>query len=281
MFSRRALVIRIGALGDVLLTRRLSYSLSLAGFRTTLFAPRRHASLLEADPWIESVLDSESPAFAGAFEGSAHDGMGRFDLAVVLSRSGGLIRFAGSVSDRLLEVSPEPDSRGLPIAEQWARAIEPEKNAFTGDLPDLPTDAARVFQRGATLLHPGSGSPRKNWPLEKFVELSRALREKGHAVRWLLGPAEAGVDLPPGETALSNFELPDLAATLHAARVFIGNDSGVSHLSAAVGTSTTVLFGPTSADAWRPDGPRVRAIDAPDGDLTTLSVGSVLDGIEN
>ena len=281
MSSPRALVIRIGALGDVLLTRRLTYSLSRAGYRTTLFAPRRHAALLEADPWIEAVLDSESSAFAGAFEGSdtgitSREALGTFDLAVIASKNPALVRFASAISETAFEVSPEPISQDESIGVQWAKALEPRIPAFMGDLPGLPIEPARAFQHGATLLHPGSGSPRKNWPLDHFVELSRILRERGHAVRWLLGPAESSFDLPPGETALSNFDLGDLAATLREARLYVGNDSGVSHLAAAVGAPTVAIFGPTSDRVWRPDGPRVSTIRAPSEDLKDVSAQMVV-----
>ena len=83
----RALVMRIGALGDVLLTRRLTYSLFLAGLRSTLFAPARHAAILLGDPWIDAVLDSESPERIAPFGGQWPDSLGRFDVALSLSNS--------------------------------------------------------------------------------------------------------------------------------------------------------------------------------------------------
>ena len=98
-------MIRIGALGDVLLTRRLAYSLYLSGLRSTLFAPARHATLLLADPWIDGVLDSESPAMAAAFAGSWPESAGRFDASVVISSSHDLIEAARQASTEAIRIS--------------------------------------------------------------------------------------------------------------------------------------------------------------------------------
>lgn len=276
----RALVMRIGALGDVLLTRRLTYSLSLAGFATTLLAPARHARILARDPWIETVLDSESPAFAESFGGSWPDGAGAFDLAVVVSRSEGLVEAAGGAASRVIvaPVTPSRDDRSL--AHQLAEAASAVAEPFRDRLPSLPVDPTPpVFPR-RVVLHPGSGSARKNWPADRFAALGAALREAGNGILWIRGPAE---EAPPerarGFDILDRPALPVLAATLAQAQAFVGNDSGVSHLAAAVGAPTLALFGPTSDSAWKPDGRRVRALRAPEGRLDALDVADVLGAV--
>jgi len=107
-----------------------------------------------------------------------------------------------------------------------------------------------------TLLMPGSGSPRKNWPAGKFAELARLLPAAQPAAI-LLGPAET--DLEPyfrerRLPVLKDLELGEVAAVARMARGFVGNDSGVSHLAAAAGTPGVVLFGPTDPLRWRPLG---------------------------
>ena len=74
--------------------------------------------------------------------------------------------------------------------------------------------------------------------------------------------------------------LSSLAATLAAARVFIGNDSGVSHLAAAVGAPTVALFGSTLAAVWRPDGPRVQVVSTSSGAMEEISVDVALDAMD-
>ncbi len=86
-------------------------------------------------------------------------------------------------------------------------------------------------------IHPYSGSAAKNWPLERFQALAR---------------------LEPFEWCHERFEdLGELADWLAGARVFVGNDSGITHLAAAVGTPTIALFGPTDPRVWAPRGARV------------------------
>ena len=270
----RALVIRIGALGDVLLTRRLTYSLSLDGFQSTLLAPGRHASLLLADPWIEDVLDSDSARYSRAFAGVWPEGERRFDLAVVISRSEDLASACESAAARVNVVPPTPPRDDQSIAWQWAESV---CSTFRGHLPALPTLSPAEGIEGATLVHPGSGSPAKNWPLHRFVELSRRLKEQGHRVVWVQGPAEAflSLDAWDGER-LDQPSLETLAASLARCRLFIGNDSGVSHLAAAVGAPTVSIFGPTNAKVWRPDGLRVEIMAAPAGSLEAIGVEEVL-----
>jgi len=270
----------VGALGDVLLTRRLTYSLALRGFRSTLFAPARHAALLSRDSWVSAVLDSESPGAASAFEGDWPEPGRRFDLAIAISGSAGLLRAAASTAVLSAAVSPEPLRDDTPLSRQWAEAAG---TAFTGTLPRLSagSESPAAFA-GATFIHPGSGSPRKNWPMGNFLALSADLKARGHRVFWIRGPAEAGsgesftwpqvLDLPA---------LGELARALSGARLFVGNDSGVSHLAAAVGTPTAALFGPTNPLVWRPDGGPVAVVRSPSGRMEDLAPEAVLAGIED
>jgi ADP-heptose:LPS heptosyltransferase len=100
------------------------------------------------------------------------------------------------------------------------------------------------------VIHPFSGSARKNWPLERFRELARRIEP----VRWCAGPGEKL------EGAVRFDDLWDLACWLASARLYIGNDSGITHLAAAVGTPVVALFGPTDPAIWAPRGPRVRIV---------------------
>jgi heptosyltransferase-3 len=107
-----------------------------------------------------------------------------------------------------------------------------------------------VPRRETIVIHPFSGSSRKNWPLEKFRELASQLPLP---VEWCAGPD----DPLPGATRIEN--LLELAAWLKGARLYIGNDSGISHLAAAVGMPVLTLFGPMDPRVWSPRGGRVCA----------------------
>jgi hypothetical protein len=112
----------------------------------------------------------------------------------------------------------------------------------------------RVNQTGtrdSVVIHPFSGSKRKNWRLECFRELAPDLEGP---VDWLAGPEE---ELPDAH----RFDnLAHVAAFIAGARLYIGNDSGITHLAAAVGVRTIAIFGPESPRIWVPRGENVEVI---------------------
>src|ERR1035437_9107333 len=116
----------------------------------------------------------------------------------------------------------------------------------------IPRIECTVERGDYAVIHPFSGSARKNWPLEKFRALAKKL-ERVMPVRWCTGE-----DDPPLPGAVRIDDLYELACWLAKARVFIGNDSGITHLAAAVGTPVLALFGPTDPEVWAPRGQHVR-----------------------
>ncbi len=131
------------------------------------------------------------------------------------------------------------------------------------------------------VVHPGSGSPTKNWPAERFVEIMRRLQAAGRETVAVLGEAdvaEAAVlarELPE-MPVLVGLTLTELAATLAECGAFLGNDSGIAHLAAAVGLPTTAIFGPSDADVWAPRGRGgVTVLRAPEKELERLTVAAV------
>jgi heptosyltransferase-3 len=112
-------------------------------------------------------------------------------------------------------------------------------------------------REGYAVLHPFSGSARKNWPLERFRELARAFPSV-----WCRGPEDTLRDTLPDALpdAVCIPDLYQLACWLGKARVFIGNDSGITHLAAAIGMPVVALFGPTDPAIWAPRGVDVRVI---------------------
>ncbi|HVV44399.1 MAG TPA: glycosyltransferase family 9 protein, partial [Bryobacteraceae bacterium] len=106
--------------------------------------------------------------------------------------------------------------------------------------------AARTF----AVIHPFASSPAKRAPMGIFECAAQRLGE-AMQVHWLCGPEETL------EGAVRIGDLYDLACWLRQARVFIGNDSGISHLAAAVGTPVQVFFRTTSPRVWAPRGPTV------------------------
>ena len=116
----------------------------------------------------------------------------------------------------------------------------------------IPRIPCPVEHENFAVIHPFSGSPKKNWPLERFRALAREL-ERTMPVRWCAGPED-----PALERAVHIDDLYELACWLARARLYVGNDSGITHLAAAVGTPVLALFGPTDPRVWGPRGENVR-----------------------
>ncbi len=137
---------------------------------------------------------------------------------------------------------------------------------------------------GPTLaLHPGSGSERKNWPEANWAAL---LEHVVNGTRWPLlligGEAEGqrlqrlAATLPPTRARVAqSLPLAELARRLASCAGFIGHDSGISHLAAAVGLPGLILWGDTAEEIWRPPSEKVLVLRHPAG-LVRLPVAEVL-----
>ncbi len=133
-------------------------------------------------------------------------------------------------------------------------------------LPRIPVTAVR---ENFAVFHPFASNPAKRWPLTRFRELAVCLEN----VQWCAGPEEA-LD---GAVRIPN--LWDLAQWLARAGIFIGNDSGITHLAAAVGTPTVAIFGPTDPAVWAPRGPFVRVIHR--SPIDSIPVADVLAAVKS
>lgn len=129
------------------------------------------------------------------------------------------------------------------------------------------------------LIHPGSGSRDKCWPLENFIEITHRLRSAGQPVRILLGEVERE-RLDPAAIARfapSPIVYPETYLQLfdefRNARLLLANDCGPAHLAGIVGVPVLSLFGPTNPAVWRPLGPHVQVVHRQP--LSTLSVDEV------
>jgi len=135
--------------------------------------------------------------------------------------------------------------------------------------PGLPTTPETV------LLHPGSGSQKKNWPLARFVELARRCAADGERVAWIMGPAEQGTVLPPDAQVWRGASLSALASAMAQSRIYVGNDSGITHLSAASGCPTVALFGVSDPVVWAPRGRAVTIVSATNTGRDDINVEDV------
>ena len=166
----------------------------------------------------------------------------------------------------------------LPISATGAQLFPSNEDRAAAEefLRDLP--------RPIIALHPGSGSEKKNWPFPNWRELAtRLLGEKAFTGSLLLifgeaDQAQAGALESLGSTRRVRFArslpLPELAAIL-GQTVFVGHDSGISHLAAAAGARCLLLFGPTDPAVWAPTNPDVEILRAPGHSLPNIAVDDV------
>jgi hypothetical protein len=307
--SRSLLLIHGGALGDfvlsVVLARELSARLGLAQIRA--LCRSRVACFLAQHGWLAGWKSLENPAFCGLFTPDAELAPAQAawiaEAGAVLSMvgpPGGTVHCkAGALCSAVYSVDPglrpETAAAGRHIVQQWltdlaaqgtplgaalggAAAFAESRAAairMAGGAP--PGAPARAGQRsGEVLIHPGSGSPEKCWPLESFLELAAGLQSRGQRVRFMIGPAEqerwSRGNLQRLAGAAAVLDEPDICAAaepLMSAAGFIGNDSGVTHLAGWLGLPTVAIFTSTAPAVWSPIGADVTILERP-------SVGDVL-----
>jgi len=114
------------------------------------------------------------------------------------------------------------------------------------------------------VIQPGSGGPNKCWHLDNFLAVAKQLGSKGIEVIFLLGPAESDrfdkttmKKIRSITPCLEDLSLMQVIGLLGCSDGFVGNDSGITHLAAALGVKTTAVFGPTNPAVYGPVGSAV------------------------
>ena len=295
-----------GALGDVMLS--LPCLRRLAG-GTVHFAGRPDVGALLRELCIVGEASSSgstryAPLQAGTVEGELRAFLGRFGRAVVFTvdPAGPLVRaLRDAIPEMQVIVTVPPAGSAVPAAAFRLSQLGGEATDAPGQLlpvPPLHRELAagmlgRAGHDGTHLLlavHPGSGGASKRWPLENFLAVIEQLRERFDPFLLLLsGPAEDDafkdrldgfVRGRAGAVHYADADLLAVAALLSQADLYLGNDSGVTHLAAAVGCPVLALFGPTDPAVWGPAGAGVTILRAPDWEgLTVADVASRITAI--
>ena len=127
--------------------------------------------------------------------------------------------------------------------------------------------------------HPGSYKLNNRWPLGNYLEAARTFKERGKTVLFLLGPSESGWKEEierEGFPVVAGISILEMAAILKLSEQVLCNDTGVMHISAAVGAKTLALFGETEPDLWKPPGEGVKALRSPDKKISSIRVEEVV-----
>lgn len=276
-----------GALGDVMLSlpclRRI-----LAGNGSVHFAGRDDVGVLLRESGLVTETSSAACARYLSLHGCAADDDARAFLSrfvrayiVTVAPDGPFVHALRSIipATRVIRSLP-PEGNGSHIAQFRLGQLgnDTAQGGVLLPVPPLHRDlAAGMLSRAGydgtrpiIVVHPGSGSRAKNWPFDRYEAMIDTCRAHvGPFVVLFSGPAEDEHmrdridDFVRSRSGMVHYAAADLsavAALLHAADLYVGNDSGVSHLAAAVGCRTIVLFGPTDPVRWRPVGAMVEVL---------------------
>ncbi|MFV0414891.1 MAG: glycosyltransferase family 9 protein [Chthoniobacterales bacterium] len=293
----RILVIRGGAIGDFILTLPALHLL-----RETF--PEAHIEILG---YRHIIALAEKRFYANASRHIEYAGMAGF-----FSRSGDLDTSLSSYFssfDQVISYLFDPDQifqdnlrrcgvsniisgsskindqkhASLQLAEpleKLALFLESTQAKFYPDAEDLQAIASFLPGEPFGILHPGSGSPQKTWPVENWLTL---LTNLPRPLPYLVVGGEADQESLkkikdanlPGLKILPPLPLPQLGALFTRAHHYLGHDTGISHLAVAAGAPSFLLFGPTNPDVWAPTAPFVEILQSPTGSLRDLPLATV------
>jgi ADP-heptose:LPS heptosyltransferase len=293
---RSILVIHQGALGDFILALPTIETLrdTFPKAKLVLMGFPRILELVDQRFYADEILSIDQRGMASFFvRGSPLDRplsqfFSTFDLLVVFGKDGeGTLtgNLKQACQGLILHINPFPQwterihltdhllrelSRyGFPPSEKIPRLFLSEKDKDWGKSFCRVKGLTDEEKSKAIVVHPGSGSKKKVWPLDRFLELIHYFQ--GHfnsRILIVLGPAEGpevqkafgGMEWELGLTApllVKGLSLLELASVMEGCRLFIGNDSGITHMAAALGIPTIAIFGPSDHKIWFPKGEKV------------------------
>lgn len=270
MSRGRILVIRGGAIGDFILTLPALAALRKQ-FRQShleVLGYTHIASLAQLAGHASAVKSIEAAALAGFFarRGDLNDALSEYfaTFNIIISY---LYDPDGIFQENIARISKaqfiagphRPDEREtLHATEVFLKTLERLAIFDVDPVPRIPMHD--IETSGTLAVHPGSGSEKKNWPEEHWAKfLTFVARETKWPVLLVGGEAEharvqrLGRLLPVERLRIAmNVPLVELARSLAGCRAFVGHDSGITHLAAAVGTKGVALWGASNELVWRP-----------------------------
>jgi heptosyltransferase-3 len=268
MTRQRLLMIHPGALGDVITAFPAIVALRKHFAFIGLMCQSHIGFLAHEIGLVDTCIALESAGSASLYGGSRDPGLvaeiSAYGDIVVLSRNPALAQHIAEIAPgRVQFITPRPEpAKRVHVTDHLLAALA-RNNLIEGHKRPEADDLRHPIAAKETLLHPGSGSLLKNWPLEQFQLVANLLRNQGIVSRWLLGPAEMHLaqDLRSGGQPLWCPETTaELLKGLRNVQGWIGNDSGVSHLAGFLGLATVAIFGPSDPLRWQPFGRAVAMV---------------------
>jgi len=303
-----ALLFELGGLGDLLLAFPSIYFLrkKLPYLSLTLVGRKEYALLLKETGVVDQVVSASDLKFVNLFKRpSSVDAEYRqwlTSFSLVLGwlqkeKSRELENYFLSLGIENCQFFVFEPNESLPLHKYFFKKTQEFLNRFHGpepgfdeccslpsilsmkERPDLFNEKALPMGKRFVVIHPGSGSLNKCWPLENFLNIINRLNQAGWSGILITGEAEQGMlntikkfSFSRAWAWLHNPPLLKLAAILQTTTLYLGNDSGVTHLAALCGTKVVALFRKEFKAFWKPCG-RPLIISA--ASLSQISIDSV------
>lgn len=221
----KVLLYRRGGLGDTLLTFPLAEILKKRGCEVHFVGNKDYLELAHLCGWADKIYSSEF--FSNLYQEA-------FDKRILISQEG--------------HIKPFPEKRvSLPLYYLESLGLPPYYSLR------LPLFEEEKRDESLAVLHPGSGSPKKNPPLELFERIERYLTKLKYKVIYLAGEAETHL-LFQKKNLFHSLNIIDIARFLKRATLYVGNDSGISHLASYLGVKSFLFYGPTDEVIFSPLG---------------------------
>lgn len=288
------IVVTLSNIGDAVMTTPVLETLAARypGRRIDLLADRRSSALFAAAPWLGTIHHRDKRAGLAQQWRQLRELRGqRYALAVDLRTPviGRLLNAERRLTKRGREL---PDTHA--VVEHFA-VLEPLVGALTPPPCRVHLDTAAIAEAAALTralpvgrwlaVAPGANWPGKRWSPAAFAALVTRVASHFDGLLVLGGPDDTAAAAALADVALPRLDLtgrtalPLAAAVLARAAAFVGNDSGLGHLAAALGVPTLTVFGPGRPVRYRPWGPRARIVLAPGADLARLEPEPVADAL--
>lgn len=288
---RTVLVVRLRSIGDTVLATPSLYALKrfLPHARIDILLEDWVAPVLDGFGYVDNVITLKHASTSSRAQVARQLRLTRYDVAynlhggttaTLLTRASGAKHRVGysNYQYRRLHNHLSPSSSVL-----WGRdrthSVEQQLAllGWTGvpvtDRPptqlvvtDLAAASVRVQLRSAGLdeakplaiIHPAAAFDTKQWATDKFARVAEDLSARGFAVVAITAATEEHLahelkrSAAAPVIALSNLTLQEVTALAARARLFVGNDSGIAHIAAAVGAPCVIIFGSSNVAHWRP-----------------------------
>jgi predicted lipopolysaccharide heptosyltransferase III len=288
---KRVLLVRLRSIGDTVLATPCLYALKrfVPGAQVDILLEDWVAPLLNGFEHVDNIITLQRKSTTSRARVARQLRANRYDVvynlhggttATLLTRASGAKHRVGyadyqysrlhqhqapssaSLWDRRKTHSVEQQLAllgwtGVPVTDRPATRLPITESADKAVSARLQSSGLHQ-ESDLVLIHPTAAFDTKQWSTEKFARLIEMLASQSLKSVVITTESEAGVaahlkqEASVPFPAFTNLSLPEVTALAARARLFVGNDSGIAHIAAAVGAPAVVIFGSSNVDHWRP-----------------------------